>query len=520
MKIVRDDQYYSRAAWFLISAFALFRLGYAGLIPLAPDETNYWQWGRHLDWGYHDQAPLIGWSIRFFTEFLGNTEIAVRLPSILAIFIASMYLIAIAGRWFGGRAAFDTAVLTQGILLFNVGGILATADGLQAAGWAAASYHVARAYENGTARQWLLGGFWFGFGLLAKFTMVIFLPSAYIYGLLSARHRFRLASVWPYIGVGLGLLMFAPVVCWNAAHGWNSVRHVAYLGGANDQFALHFKYLGEYFAAQLGLVSPLVLLLILWAWHTVFWKRLPAGEWLPSYLFWTSCLMVGSFALLSLHTRVYGNWPGAGYLTASVLCVAVFRHGAAGQRVLSNKIWYTALAIAYLLTALVLLQAVYPVLPLPVALDRTSLELYGWQELGRRTAAAQASMPDPEKTFVFGTRYQVASELAFYMPGQPETVSINKWTRPNVYDYWWREADLLGHDGVGVTRRADDLNQLSQVFERVEPPEKIEVFRDGILLNKTLQQVPVQVFYLFRCYGFQGGLHWQPRDKSDIRVSP
>ena len=31
--------------------------------------------------------------------------------------------------------------------------------------------------------------------------------------------------------------MFIPVIVWNAANGWNSARHVAYIGGANIQEA-------------------------------------------------------------------------------------------------------------------------------------------------------------------------------------------------------------------------------------------------------------------------------------------
>ncbi len=195
-------------AWAWIGAFTVFRLVYAGQFLLVPDETNYWQWSRHLAWGYHDQAPLIAWAIKLATTLLGHTATAVRLPPILAMTVASVYLVLIARRWVGNRAAWHTALLTQGLLLFNVGGLLATADGLQAAAWAAATYHVARGYETGTWSQWLAGGLWFGVGLLSKYTMVLFLPGAFVYGLLIREHRARLATLRPYIGVlaGLGLI--------------------------------------------------------------------------------------------------------------------------------------------------------------------------------------------------------------------------------------------------------------------------------------------------------------------------
>ena len=70
--------------------------------------------------------------------------------------------------------------------------------------------------------------------------------------------------------------------------------------------------------------------------------------------------------------------------------------------------WHITLGI----TALVLLQVVWPVLPLPVHLDRTSKELGGWEGLGINVGEETDRMPDPSRTFVFGLRYQIASELA------------------------------------------------------------------------------------------------------------
>ena len=96
--LLKDDKNYLILAWAWVLGFTLFRLIYANFFPLAPDEANHWQWSRHLDWGYHDQSPMIAWVIRFSTNFLGHTELAVRLPSIIAMTIASLYLVSIAAH--------------------------------------------------------------------------------------------------------------------------------------------------------------------------------------------------------------------------------------------------------------------------------------------------------------------------------------------------------------------------------------------------------------------------------------
>jgi 4-amino-4-deoxy-L-arabinose transferase-like glycosyltransferase len=517
----QNASYYMKAAWIWIAALTLARFVYSGMFLLTPDETNYWQWSRHMAWGYHDQAPMIAWLINLSTKFLGHTETAVRLPSVLAMGVASIYLVAIAKRWIGSAAAFHTAVLTQAILIFNVGALLATADGIQAAAWAGAAYHVARAYEKGTWPQWLIGGFWFGFGMLSKFTMVIFLPGVFVYGLLSTAHRQRLATIRPYAGLLFGCLLFFPVILWNARNSWNAARHVAFIGGANQNFTLHLRYFGDYLASQAGLLTPLVFILVIAAWVLSLRKSYWQKNRIYLYLFFTSFPMVAGFAALSLHTQVYGNWPAAGYLTASVLAAAFFggKETANGKkrRPAGRKLWFWTIGTAYGLTLLLLVQVVWPVMPLPIDIDRTSTELQGWRQLGEKAGQMLKEMPKPDNTFLFGLRYQIASELAFYAPGQPMTVSINKWKRPNVYDYWWEDADLIGKDAVGVSY--EKKTQLQKLFERVDPPIKFEIYREAVFNKNKTDRKPVEVFYLHRAYGFKGGLRWEPADRSDIRAN-
>ncbi len=516
-----SDKKYLKIAMAVILAGTLFRLVYSGLFLLVPDETNYWQWSRHLALGYHDQAPMIAWAIKASTLWLGHTETAVRLPSVLALTIASIYMVLMAGRWFGGRAALNTAIISQGIFAFMVGGLLATADGLQAMAWAGACYHVARAYEKHRWFDWLTGGLWFGVGMLSKYTMVLFLPSAYLYGLFSSEHRARLADLKPYVGVLLGCLMFTPVIAWNAQNNWNSLRHVAYIGGANEAFRIHWNFFGDYLGSQAALLTPVVFILCLMAWYAVIKKKKGADSWIAVYLFFTSFTMFAGFALLSFHSRVYGNWPMACYITVGVLAAALFGPGRDPYNapIKASRLWPWAVGTTYLITALILIQVIWPILPIPAHLDRAADEIQGWRKLGVKAGKMVSGMPAPANTFIFGVKYQTASELAFYTPGNPRTVSINRWDRPNVYDYWWQDADLVGKDAVGVTQNAEShLNQLNQVFEKVDPPVPVYVYRVPAVGTTSKDKTPFKVWYLYRAYGFKGGLRWVPPAAGDVRA--
>ena len=112
----------------------------------------------------------------------------------------------------------------------------------------------------------------------------------------------------------------------------------------------------------------------------------------------------------------------------------------------------------------------------------------------------------------------MASELAFYVPGQPFTVSINRWNRPNVYDYWWQDQELLGKDAVGVTRDKSSRAKLLDVFERVESPVPFFVFSPGANQIDNQHLIPVRTLYIYRCFGFKGGLRWIPPQRDDIRA--
>jgi undecaprenyl-diphosphatase len=507
-------------AWLLIVGCTIGRILYAQSFPLTPDETNYWQWSRYLAWGYHDQTPMIAWTIYLSTRILGPSELAVRMPSIIAMAIASLYMVAMAKHWFSERIAWQTALFTQSIFIFNVGALLATADGLQGAGWAAASYYVARGFETHRWRHWIGGGLWFGLGLLSKYTMVLFLPFVFIFGLLY--YRQRLAALKPYVGCALGCLLFIPVIVWNANHHWNSFRHVAYLGGANESVLFHFKYFAEFIGSQAGLLTPLAFAMVCagWIWAARRWKlQIP---WIYHYLLWTSLPMILGFALLSFHTRVYGNWPCAGYLTSTVLAAAVWSYPTDRQdRQPKGKPrwqWRLTWISASLLTAIVLFHVLVPILPIPAEKDRTLYEIRGWKALGVQVANAMQSMPDPSNTFLFGLRYQIASELAFYVPGQPYTVSINRWNRPNVYDYWWQDKDLIGKDAVGVLRDGDSRKRLQEVFTRVDPPEPYYLYHRGSGKDTDGTAKPVKTLYLYRCFEFKGGLRWIPPQRDDIRT--
>ena len=61
----------------VVCASAL-RLIYGAQVELMPEETYYWNYSRHLDIGYLDHPPMVGWLIGCGTAVFGDTEFGVR----------------------------------------------------------------------------------------------------------------------------------------------------------------------------------------------------------------------------------------------------------------------------------------------------------------------------------------------------------------------------------------------------------------------------------------------------------
>ncbi len=505
-----------RLTWLVLGLGLLVRLFMSGQFLLVPDEAYYWQWSRYLALGYHDHPPLTAWGIWLATQLLGHTEFAVRLPTVLALTLASVYLCLLAMHWFFWRTALQVALLTQGVLLMTGSALIATPDGMLLLCWAGACYHAARAVERDTLLQWLGTGLWFGLGMLSKYTMLLFLPSLFLTMLCTADYRQRLRSIRPWLGLVVGCLLFTPVILWNMENNWVTFRHVLFQSGGDQGMSLTLSFLPVFFGAQAALVSPVIFLFILVAWIKGGNGRQISGPQ-ASFLIWMSLTTFLIFTLLALRIRIYGNWPAPAYLTAFVLIAALYSPGQVGEnRKISSqyRLWWFGLSLTFLASLLILAQLLYPVLPLRAELDRVAKETRGWDVLGELVDKELQGMPHPEETFVFGLRYQFASELAFYMKGQPRTVSINRWSRPNVYDFWFQDEMLLGQDAVGIFEHEPVITVLPEVFERVDPVVQISLKRTGPWFGEE----ELHTLYLARCYGFKGGLAWIPKNPADVRA--
>jgi undecaprenyl-diphosphatase len=474
--------------WLL--ALTVFRLWFvaSGRWPLAPDEAHYWEWSRHLDWSYYSKGPMVALLIGISTRLGGHTAFWVRLPAVLLGTGLAGIAYLMARRIFQSeRAGFLSVVFLSLMPLYVAGSILMTIDPPFVFCWGLASLFLCRAVRRRTEASWYGAGIAFGLGMLSKYTMLMLLPCVLLWLLASPRLRPWLRRREPYEAAFLGLLIFSPVIVWNARHGWLSGRHVLIQAGGGGAWGTGAPLLGgaEFFGTQLGLVSPflfvLMLLGVVWAWRE-------GGRQARDDLLLLACLsapVLLFFQLWSFATKVQANWAAHAYLTAGVAAAGWSETWPRwGERRLATRRLNGLLLASIILPALLLPVAFFPGLlglfgaRLPAAVDLVSKRLRGWPELGQ--AASEVMRGAAHPPFLVSDRYQIASQLAFYTEGNPRVFNANLGRRMNQYDLWGGWEALKGRDGLFVTYGAGDPpGELRTAFQQVERVRVVPILYRG-----------------------------------------
>ncbi len=225
------------AAIVLVMIAQVVFLGFGCDWDLCGDEAEFWAWSRQLDWSYFARGPVIAWLIRLATATLGDLSIrltgsmmlAVRLPAVLLGGLTAWGLFRLASLTTGARRpALFAVILLPAIPIFAIGGVLLTCDTPLVCCWVWAAVWTYRGVLDDDTRLWAAAGVIGAFGVLAKYSLLAFPASVGLFLVLSPAHRRQLArpGFWAMslICAGLGL---APIVFWNALHGWAGAGQLA-----------------------------------------------------------------------------------------------------------------------------------------------------------------------------------------------------------------------------------------------------------------------------------------------------
>jgi 4-amino-4-deoxy-L-arabinose transferase-like glycosyltransferase len=428
----------------LILAMTAWRLAAAALLPVTQDEAYYFDWARHLAWGYFDHPPgvaLLGFGARYAVDSAWLARLGGQVAGALTLVVLARFYF---NCGLVRRADLALAlVLVFATLAGLATGILSTPDSALALAWALTLHEAERALAGqgpANRRRWLSVGLAVGLGLLSKYMMVLIGP-VLLWAILRTDPR-ALRTPWPWLGALLALLVFAPNLLWNAQHDWVTLRFqfghgfaletgtlagtapAAAESAAPLTFAAGAANLGTYLGGQLALwgllALPLLALLIPDRDRTRRAADPDRGSTVAAHarplLLAGTLFPLGFFALVSIGSEAEANWPAMYLLAAPALLAAPLRR---------RRAWVLGAAgLNLALVSLYVFHGATAALPLPDSQNRILRETHGFREL----AGVAAGLDGP----VYADRYQLTAMLRYYQPG----LNAGQWpgiTRPSEY---------------------------------------------------------------------------------------
>jgi len=400
------------------------------------DEYLYLELGRHLGWGYMEVPPMIA-LVAAGINALGAEVWVVRLaPTLVGVLI--LFLIGWQVKRLGGTP-WAQALACLGYLLapaFLRGNSLFQPVSFNQLVWFVSCLLFLELIRSGDKRIWYAIGLVAGLGILTKYS-IAFLYLGLLAGMLLSPHRRWLGTPYPYLALGIALLVAAPNLWWQVEHNLPILAHMEEL--ARTQL-VNVDPVGFFTAQALMLFAGFVVVVSGWI-----------------YLFAHSALrpyrLLGIAALVTI--GVIAALSGKPYYTLGVYPIMLVFGGLALDAWLRSAVRKWALASALTLVSLPLLP--YSMLLLPLdqmrayagwmarnagltmplrwengryyEIPQDYADMFGWDEMARKLADFYHSLPPEKKEglVVQGGSYGHAGAINYYRDelGLPEAVSFN-----------------------------------------------------------------------------------------------
>jgi Dolichyl-phosphate-mannose-protein mannosyltransferase len=459
--------------WLIALVIGLVHLALAGRYDIFRNELYFIVCGRHPDFGFVDQPPLVP-LLAAATQLFGDNPWLLRLPAVAAA-AGLVIMTASFARLLGGNS---TAACIAGLAAGIAPALMAlttatTTATFEPIAWTAFAYFLTRAVVQEDRRALLWAGAVAGIAMEAKYGIAFWLVPLGIGVLLTPGRRIL---VWPalWLGAVIAALLAAPSLIWQALHGWPFLEvHANHLArGANfTGTPIRFEII-QLFAMNI-LLAPL------WIAGVVapfLWAPLKRVRFL-------SVGLIGATVLVFVvHGKDYYLFP---------VYPALFAVGAvvlARIRPVARTAWLTAALIVSLIVTPIVLPILDPpalaaylafchLAPPPseaAAVGAPLTQLFsdelGWRDLEKQVASIYHSLPADERsrTAILAADYGEAAALDVYgrRDGLPPSLCGQ-----NQYFLWGSR----GYDGSTIIHVNGDPNRWRRGCDSVEVVGKFGV---------------------------------------------
>ncbi len=427
------------------------------------DEMYFLVCGRHLAWGYVDQAPMVALQARLAEILFGTSPTGVRIFSFAAHGL-TVLLTGLLTRQFGGhrpaQALAMAAVIVAPVLL-GTGNFL-TMNSFEPCFWMGSMLVLLR-IADGSAhpRAWLLFGFIAGLGIENKHSTVFFLL-AILVGLLLTPQR-RLLASW-YCAAAVAILTFValPNFLWQWANHFPTYEFLHNIG-LSDKNLRRSPFIFIYEQIKILVFSTLPI----WI-GGIIWLGFSARARVWRFVAITYLVFLAT--MIALNAKHYYLAP---------IYPVLFAAGAVGLSQLARRDSYiTAYAaiigVAIFFTAPITLTILPPdrynaltslVSPDSVRMEKFTSPLpqvlsdrFGWPQMVQGFASRYNALPPDlrSKTGIFCSNYGEASAVNILGPayGLPTAIS------GHVNYYYWGWNNYTGESMLTLGNNPADYKDL------------------------------------------------------------
>ncbi|MCE7010455.1 glycosyltransferase family 39 protein [Kibdelosporangium philippinense] len=385
------------------------------------DELYFVAAGKHLDWGYTDQPPITPSLARLSTSIFGETPFGLRIVATLAA-VATIIVIAYVARELGGNSTVQwvsSAVAALGPFVVAVSHMLSTTT-IDMLIWSLLGLFVLRLLRTGDGRWWVAIGAVIGIGMANKW-LILLLVFGLTVGVLTFGPRAVLRTWWLAAGVGVALVIVAPIMVWQAA---NEFPMLTVASGISEDDGGENRIL--FVPMQLVYLTPV---------GAAVWITGLVRLWRDPSLRWARAL-AASYPVVCVVLLVVGGKP---YYSIPLLLLLI---PAGVQPVLNwlrNGLRRSVVGVLAATSVTLALLTGLPALPPsslngPVlAINKEQGEQVGWPELTSNVARVWTQIPAERRatSVIFTSNYGQAGAIEHFGPRhtlpQPHSGHMSYW---------------------------------------------------------------------------------------------
>jgi hypothetical protein len=313
-----------------------------------------------------------------------------------------------------------------------------------------------------------------GLALCSKYSAALSIVGVIAFLLTEPNSRRWLARPHPYVAGLVTLMIFLPVVFWNAEYGWISFL---FQGGRASG---SFRPFGPFstLAGEAAFLLPWIWVPLLACGFIAVWRGPSDGKrWLFVCL---AAPFIILFTIVSLWGNVLFHWAAPGYLMLlPLLGDAIARHWR-GSRL--ARVWLLGTA-AFVVVGTTALASEVRFNWLPALIGEyssgkdPSLEMVDWDSL--RVDLARRGLLDKPGLVVAALRWSDAGKIDYALGGRIPVICLG----PDAHQYGLvtRHDDYVGGDVLIVARTSLErvIGQFWFLFDRIEPLAPITVLHAG-----------------------------------------